>query len=379
MVGMTVAGGTPHIAPVTLLVGGDGPTRDLVRFLLADIGCDAIEAETADALDPAIHTRNIALLVLVAEGPAEAVAHTLAGLHRAGYHVPTILLAHDVTPPLRRQAFALGVLDVISMPADTRDLKARLCVVLGDETAHGKPGRLPAVRAGGLMLRPQAREVSDEASWTARLTQRETALLEVLMLSPGRPVRRSALIDLIWGETYDGDGGMLDVYVRRLRQKLARPERPDGYIRTLRRQGYVFDARTAERPAQEVMEGGTPRILVVDDDPSILGVIDDVLSEAGYVVIRGTSVEALALARRMQPAAILLDITMPEIDGVQIRRHLRDDPRTARIPVIAFSASHNLRLHAAEMEADDYLVKPFEVEELLLRIEKWAGPVYNRV
>ena len=65
---------------------------------------------------------------------------------------------------------------------------------------------------------------------------------------------------------------------------------------------------------------------------------------------------------------------MPGMGGVEVRRRLHTEPRTARIPVIALSAGRNLRAHAAEIGADDYLAKPFDLDELLLRIEKWAGP-----
>ncbi len=64
---------------------------------------------------------------------------------------------------------------------------------------------------------------------------------------------------------------------------------------------------------------------------------------------------------------------MPGMDGVEVSRLLRADPLTAAIPVIALSAAHNLQAHAAEMAANDYLAKPFDLSELLTKVAAWAG------
>jgi CheY-like chemotaxis protein len=115
-------------------------------------------------------------------------------------------------------------------------------------------------------------------------------------------------------------------------------------------------------------------VLVVDDDWLIREVIALALDDAGYGVVASDGIDAPELARESQPAVVLLDINMPVMDGIEVRRHLHADPATAQIPVIALSAATNLRARAAEMEANDYLAKPFDIAELLLRIEKWAGP-----
>ena len=115
-------------------------------------------------------------------------------------------------------------------------------------------------------------------------------------------------------------------------------------------------------------------VLVVDDDWLIREVIALALDDAGYGVVASDGIDAPKLAREAQPAVVLLDINMPVMDGVEVRRHLHADPATAQIPVIALSAATNLRARAAEMAANDYLAKPFDIAELLLRIEKWAGP-----
>lgn len=117
----------------------------------------------------------------------------------------------------------------------------------------------------------------------------------------------------------------------------------------------------------------TQTVLVVDDDRLIREVITLALEDTGYRVVAAESTDAIDTALSEQPAVVLLDINMPILDGVEVRRRLHGDPGTAHIPVIAVSAATNLRARAAEMEADDYLAKPFDIDELLLRVEKWAG------
>jgi CheY-like chemotaxis protein len=114
-------------------------------------------------------------------------------------------------------------------------------------------------------------------------------------------------------------------------------------------------------------------VLVVDDDCLIREVISLALEDTGYRVVAIEASEAIKAARELQPAVVILDINMPIVDGVQVRRRLHEEPATAHIPVIALSAATNLRARAAEMKADDYLSKPFDIDELLLRVEKWAG------
>jgi len=150
-------------------------------------------------------------------------------------------------------------------------------------------------------------------------------------------------------------------------------------VHTAHGQGYVFDARSTLRPDDQRLEGareGTEarqEILVVDDDRATLDMMAEVLRMAGYTVTCGVGPQAPTLARQTLPTVILLDINMPGMNGIEVRQRLRESPRTATIPVIALSAGGNLRLRAKEMGADDYLAKPFSTDELLLRVEKWAG------
>jgi CheY-like chemotaxis protein len=113
-------------------------------------------------------------------------------------------------------------------------------------------------------------------------------------------------------------------------------------------------------------------ILVVDDDDAIVEVIRAALEDEGYRVLSAINGAALGLARDRQPNLILLDIMMPEMDGVEVSRRLRADPTTASIPIVAMSAHNRLRATGDAMAADDRLPKPFELGDLYAAVERWA-------
>jgi two-component system phosphate regulon response regulator PhoB len=116
-----------------------------------------------------------------------------------------------------------------------------------------------------------------------------------------------------------------------------------------------------------------PRILVVDDEPDAVDLVAFNLRQAGWdVTTAGDGAEALAKARTQVPALIVLDIMLPEMDGLEVCKSLRRDPATAAIPIILLTARAGEvdRVLGLELGADDYLTKPFSPRELVLRIRK---------
>ncbi len=116
------------------------------------------------------------------------------------------------------------------------------------------------------------------------------------------------------------------------------------------------------------------KILVVDDDPVLLRMVETFLRSAAgnYQVITASSgVQALELARREVPDLILLDLMMPEMDGIAVCERLRSSRATYLIPVIMLTASASQihRLDALRTGVDDYVSKPFDPEELEARIQ----------
>lgn len=110
-------------------------------------------------------------------------------------------------------------------------------------------------------------------------------------------------------------------------------------------------------------------ILVVDDEPAVRDALSYTLRKEGYrVELAETGVEALRAARREQPDAVVLDVMLPGIDGLQVCRTLRTE---STVPILLLSAKGEEidRIVGLEIGADDYLTKPFAMRELLARIK----------
>lgn len=115
-----------------------------------------------------------------------------------------------------------------------------------------------------------------------------------------------------------------------------------------------------------------PTILIVDDEEDIRELIAvNLMREEDYKLLEAvTGLEALHHARASKPDLIILDLMLPEMDGLTVYRHLREDPRTKSIPVIMLTARGRLeeKITGLELGADDYLSKPFSPKELMLRV-----------
>ena len=117
---------------------------------------------------------------------------------------------------------------------------------------------------------------------------------------------------------------------------------------------------------------GKARLLIVEDDHDISNMLKIYFTGLGYDVdaaIRGG--EALEKTKHVLPHLIVLDIMLPDIDGYEVCRTLRTNTRTSHIPVIFLTQKDERsdRLQGLELGADDYITKPFDIEELKLRVQ----------
>ena len=126
------------------------------------------------------------------------------------------------------------------------------------------------------------------------------------------------------------------------------------------------------------------KILIVDDDVDTLRLVGLMLQRQGYqIVAANNGNQALVMAKTEKPDLILLDIMMPDLDGYEVTRQLRESPDTSSIPIIMFTAKSQLedRVTGFEVGADDYLTKPTQPRELFVHVQdilarkKTAGPV----
>ena len=116
-----------------------------------------------------------------------------------------------------------------------------------------------------------------------------------------------------------------------------------------------------------------PRILVVDDEPDVLDLVTYNLGQAGFQTeTAADGAEALRKASSTTPDLILLDLMLPEMDGLEVCKLLRRDAKTSAIPIIMLTAraSEIDRIVGLELGADDYVPKPFSPRELVLRVKK---------
>ena len=114
------------------------------------------------------------------------------------------------------------------------------------------------------------------------------------------------------------------------------------------------------------------KILVVDDEEDILELLRFNLSRDGYRVVCASSGEqGLKLARSEMPDLIVLDLMLPGVDGLEVTRHLKDDPKTKAIPVTMLTAKGEESdiVTGLELGADDYITKPFSPRVLLARVK----------
>jgi DNA-binding response OmpR family regulator len=113
-------------------------------------------------------------------------------------------------------------------------------------------------------------------------------------------------------------------------------------------------------------------ILVVDDDVDVSITVKKSLTRVGYqVTCAGTGQAALQVLSSVRPDLVLLDIAMPGLDGIELCRQLRLNPITASLPILFLTVSGDMQSKTAAFDAgaDDYLVKPFDLQELNLRVK----------
>ena len=117
------------------------------------------------------------------------------------------------------------------------------------------------------------------------------------------------------------------------------------------------------------------RVLVVEDDPNVRGLLQTLLVTEGYAVTTASDgLDGLGQAAASSPELVLLDLVMPDLGGVRVLERLRDDPVLSQIPVIVVTGHEDAIPDVrAQLGVDNVFLKPFAVAELLARIGAVTG------
>ena len=121
--------------------------------------------------------------------------------------------------------------------------------------------------------------------------------------------------------------------------------------------------------------GKNVQILVVEDNPKNLRLVNDILESQGYSILKAeTGEEGLKKARDKNPDLIIMDIQMADYDGLLVTKILKENDVTAQIPIIALTAMamKGDREKIIQAGCDDYLSKPFRYDHLIETVRKWA-------
>lgn len=231
--------------PRVLVVDDSLQTLKLLRFLLEDEGYEVMVASNSRLAHQILESPPgpINLVILDVMMPGMGGFDLLQQLREEGEGVPIIFLSARGEPEARAEGIRMGADDYVVKPFDPTELLARVAAVL--RRARSTPSMSdsqPVLRMGELELDAARLKVRTSTGRESDLTPTETKLLHCLMRNAGRVLTRDALINQVWDYDYDGNNNTVDVYIRRLRQKVESDPNDPRYIRTVRGAGYVFQA-----------------------------------------------------------------------------------------------------------------------------------------
>jgi DNA-binding response OmpR family regulator len=116
-------------------------------------------------------------------------------------------------------------------------------------------------------------------------------------------------------------------------------------------------------------------VLVVEDDPDLASLVQMILADAGYeVALASDGLQALAQVEERMPGVILLDMRMPIMNGWEFAREYKARYARAAAPIVVVTAAEDARARAAEIGADGWLEKPFEIDDVLRMVARFVRP-----
>ncbi|SMC29749.1 two-component system, OmpR family, response regulator [Andreprevotia lacus DSM 23236] len=227
-----------------LIVDDDPDIRDLLAAYLGDYGYEVDKAGNGDEMHALMHEHHYQLLVLDLMLPGEDGLSLCRNLRQQS-DLPVIMLTARGDPLDRVIGLEMGADDYLPKPFEPRELVARIQTVLrrSRNGAKQKQDVAPiAYRFAGWHLSVLRRQLTTPSNMVVPLSNAEFRLLMVFLDAPHRVLSRDLLLDLARGRSIEAFDRSIDLLVSRVRQKLSDDPREPKLIKTIRGEGYVFDA-----------------------------------------------------------------------------------------------------------------------------------------
>jgi DNA-binding response OmpR family regulator len=230
---------TFHSGSYTVLIADDDVyITDLIRMYLAGNGFQVVCASTGSDALRIVRTQPIHLIVLDIMMP-DKDGWLICREIRSSSDVPILMLTAKGESEDKLRGFGLGADDYIVKPFDPNELVARIVSLLRRTYSSLRQLKLPSsVRIGTLTIETASHQVYIDND-LVELTPKEYKLLLAFVQHPNQVLARQQLLDIVWGDDYFGEDRVVDVTVKRLRQKLA-PESPEWSLETVRGAGYML-------------------------------------------------------------------------------------------------------------------------------------------
>ncbi|MBO0796534.1 MAG: response regulator transcription factor [Ktedonobacteraceae bacterium] len=224
-----------------LVVDDDHFANALVQFVLSKEGYEVETADNPRGAWQMIQKRLPDLLILDVTMPYLNGFEFSAQLRAEGYDIPLIFMTAQDTIEAKLQGFNIGADDYICKPYNHQELVARVQAVLRRIKKDGSVGN-QSIRSGHIELFPAELRVTIGEQSAVTLTPTEMQVLRVLMTSNGQVVNRDQLLEEVWNDK-ESNSNIVDVYIRRLREKLGEDATKPQYIISVRGVGYKFVAK----------------------------------------------------------------------------------------------------------------------------------------
>jgi DNA-binding response OmpR family regulator len=221
-----------------LVVDDDPMTGKMLRFLFTEEGYEVHVEPNVAAARAFLSRHQPDLLILDVMMPGTDGFEFCRQLRAEGFGRPIIFLTARIDTVDKVSGLHIGADDYLVKPFEPAELLARTQAVLRRASTTGHFSQRSRLRVAGLELNISALEVTLPDGATAYLTPTEMRFLECLMQHAGRVVTRDMLVDWVWGYDYEGESNRIEVYIRRLRQKLGDDTTAPRFIETLRGSGY---------------------------------------------------------------------------------------------------------------------------------------------